>query len=285
MFVPSFTISGGLVPNCSRQITAGQLSVTVAVANESSSAVTAFRGAATLLYPPMAVSWISEAVETMSPEPPFIDQNSFVPTWVPGTPAQQFLKRAPQPLSSHGSGLATTVFVAVIAVPILMFILILGICICCFRSRRRKEKREIEKERVESEAAAAAAAAAAASTAAVRTTTTIDTSAAQHNRQSRVEGEAEAGASAQGHSPMDPFDDSMAIQRPSAEHHTPVHPLAGFVKPPYPGLPSHGFDGIDEPPPYMESASYDAARAGLQGQTPQQASQQTQHNTEREAHG
>ncbi|KAM3506076.1 hypothetical protein MY10362_002575 [Beauveria mimosiformis] len=234
---------------CSRTVTSGELSIIVT--NQTDGSPTLFQGSATLMIPtPMTVSWQATDASTLTPRPPDIPVWSFAPSWVPGQSVTVYDKVRYDD-SPRNNRLATGVFAAVIAVPIVLFLAILGCCICCFRIRRRREKREIAKEQEESQALATE-----------RTSTQERTP--NHSTDGGAdtadeEGPASETVAAVAASPSaNARQVSADIQRPAAQDpaggNTNVHPLSAISKPPYPGLPSQGFDGIEEPPPYVEAA-------------------------------
>ncbi|EJP70413.1 uncharacterized protein BBA_00043 [Beauveria bassiana ARSEF 2860] len=234
---------------CSRTVTSGELSIIVT--NQPDGSPTLFQGSATLMIPtPMTVSWNAEDASTLTPQPPDIPVYSFAPSWVPGQSVTVYDKVRYDD-SPRNNRLATGVFAAVIAVPIVLFLAILGCCICCFRIRRRREKREIAKEQEESQALATE-----------RTSTqerTPNHSTDGEADTAEEEGPASETVAAVAASPsVNARQVSADVQRPAAQDpaggNTNVHPLSDISKPPYPGLPSQGFDGIEEPPPYVEAA-------------------------------
>ncbi|EGX91968.1 hypothetical protein CCM_06128 [Cordyceps militaris CM01] len=262
---------------CYRTITSGELSLIVT--HETNGVPTPFDGAATLVVPtPLTVFWHASDASTLTPRPPDLPENSFAPSWVPGQPVvfQNELQYDDSPRTTR---LATGVFAAVIAVPIIIFLAILGCCICCFRYRRRREKREIAKEQEESQALA------------VERTSTQERTPNQ-STDGEAEGVEQGRRQEAAAVPVAAGSSVTAGQRspPDAQPHaadelpagnTIVHSLSGISKPPYPGLPTHGFDGIEEPPPYAEAApSYPIhARPAATLPTPP-----TQEHTERTTH-
>lgn len=214
-----------------------------------------FTGAAELSYLPLTVTWSEGALYTRSltPSPPDIPYSSFIPTWVPGTNATVLPGGRPaQPPSTR---LATGILSASIAVPILVFLAILGCCVCCFRARRRKEKLAMAKERDDAEAAEADIASRQAAENGGTTANAPEEperGAGSVDRQSEAQSPGAAGEALQ-------QTRSSSSQAPLVQEQSPVagpstsSQLPPMRKPVYPGLPSHEFDGIEEPPPYAEA--------------------------------
>lgn len=214
----------------------------------------------------MVVSWDTTDFPTISPTPPYIDNGKFVPRWAPGEAPVYAYDKNP---SQGNGGLAKAVFITVIVVPIVLFIAILGCCICCIRARRRKEKREMAKELEDSEAAAAPATdasaaattsndaspadgqrAAGAATATENETPTSPQTSTRPESTAQPTGEASMSAAVRTDSGSSPFIDQDQFGASGSG----VSPYDHYLKPHYPGLPSNGFDGIEEPPPYQEAA-------------------------------
>ncbi|KAJ4163517.1 hypothetical protein LMH87_005239 [Akanthomyces muscarius] len=262
MAVSTWSVDSNFAHACSRTVSSGD--TTVEVTRTSDAATTTFQGTGTLVIPtPLTVFWHQEDASMLTPQPPDIPDGSFAPSWLPGQTVvvHDKIRYDDSPRSNR---LATGVFAAVIAVPIVIFLAILGCCICCFRIRRKREKREIAKEQEESQALAVE-----------RTSTqerTLDQSTdggAVATREPLRGSDTAAAAAATGSSTTARQASSDA-QRPAAETlvggNPVVHSLSEISKPPYPGLPSQGFDGIEEPPPYVEAApSYSASRRSAAG--------------------
>ncbi len=245
---------------CSRTVTSGES--TIAVTNRTDGATMVFKGSATLVIPtPMTIFWHAADAPSLTPRPPDIPSYSFAPSWVPGQTVVVYDKIQYDD-SPRSNRLATGVFAVVIAVPIIIFLAILGCCICCFRIRRKREKRAIAKEQEESQALAVE-----------RTSTQENTpnhSTDGDPEAARQQGRGSEATAAAASSSATARQVSSDIQRPAAEDpaagNTVVHPLSNISKPPYPGLPSEGFDGIEEPPPYAEAApSYPISRGPAAG--------------------
>lgn len=257
---------------------------TVRVTDLTNSTVSNFDGAANLEIPtPLTIVWSPADLSTLNPRPPEVtDVDMFIPSWLPGQTAVMHQKQ--QYDDSPGtSRLATGVFAAVIAVPIVIFLAILGCCICCFRMRRKREKREIAKEQEESQALAVERT----STAQERspnpsTDETRDAAREQAQGSGAAGVTAEAGSSATGRQVSAEMQRPLPAAQAVASGSNVAHPLSDITKPPYPGLPTHGFDGIEEPPPYVEAApTYSAPRRSL-AETP---TSPTRESTERQTHG
>ncbi|KAM3512961.1 hypothetical protein MY11210_003361 [Beauveria gryllotalpidicola] len=262
---------------CSRTVTSGELSIMVT--NQTDGSPTLFQGSATLIIPtPMTVSWHAADGSALTPRPPDIPVYSFVPSWVPGQSVTVYDKVRYDD-SPRSNRLATGVFAAVIAVPIVVFLAILGCCICCFRIRRRREKREIAKEQEEEQVLATE-----------RTSTQERTP--NHSTDGGADTAEEEGpasetvAAAAAISTANARQVSADVQRPAvrdpAGGNTNVHPLSDMSKPLYPGLPSQGFDGIEEPPPYVESAPSHALQSRSAAAAPTSPTSPTQDGTTRD---
>ncbi|KAM3550184.1 hypothetical protein MY1884_008377 [Beauveria asiatica] len=234
---------------CSRTVTSGELSIVVT--NQTDGSRTLFQGSATLMIPtPMTISWHATDASTLTPRPPDIPAYSFAPSWVPGQSVTVYDKVRYDD-SPRNNRLATGVFAAVIAVPIVLFLAILGCCICCFRIRRRREKREIAKEQEESQALATERTSTQERTPNHSTDGGADTADEEGPASETV---AAVAASPSATTPQVSADIQRTVAQGPAGGNTNVHPLSDISKPPYPGLPSQGFDGIEEPPPYVEAA-------------------------------
>ncbi|KAJ6787492.1 hypothetical protein PWT90_08914 [Aphanocladium album] len=258
---------------------------TLTVTNITDTSIFTFHGDGTLqIEQPLTVTWQNSDVPTLTPQPPAVPNvESWIPSWVPGEMAVVHGRVAFDD-SPRTNRLATGVFAAVIAVPIVIFLSILGCCICCFRMRRKREKREIAKEQEESQAFAVA-----------RTSTqerTPNHSTDERDGPALETGQgtgtpaaaAEAGSSDAAAVARQTSTDAQrpaAAEEPVAGRSNATHALSDIAKPPYPGLPTHGFDGIDEPPPYAEAApTYSAPRRSTT-ETPA-SPLPTQEHTERE---
>lgn len=258
MAVSTWSIDSRYPHPCSRTVSSGETTVTVT--GRSDGATTTFQGAGTLVIPtPLTVFWHKDDASRLTPQPPDIPYGSFAPSWLPGQTVvvHDTIQYDDSPRSNR---LATGVFAAVIAVPIVIFLAILGCCICCFRIRRKREKREIAKEQEESQALAVERP----SHTQERTPQQSTDGGVDTTRDSLRGNEAAAAAAVAAGSAATARQASSDAQRPAAE--TPAganavtHSLSAISKPPYPGLPSQGFDGIEEPPPYVEAApSYSAS--------------------------
>lgn len=294
MHVFTWTDQGGEPQNCTGYIQGNEItSVNIPDGGAANQTVfTSINGGATLIYPPWKITWASEDIATLSPAPPRIGANSFVPNWTPGTRPTQYNVN---PYSS--GGIATAALASAIVVPIVLFFSAMAGAFFCIRSRRRKERLAIEKEEQEALEQATTAAAAAA------TVTTQQSDRVNTTRDSERQVEATVASSQPNvsslspptSSPVDSSGDGMATPgRPLTHHHhqnqqqpqsqhmagpaeARSHPLSNFTKPLYPGLPSEGFDRIEEPPPYEPSPSNTTRGA------PQLRSQQI-HQSEEDAH-
>ncbi|TQV97086.1 hypothetical protein IF1G_04326 [Cordyceps javanica] len=254
MNVQTWSIDDRSSHTCSRTIKSGETSITVT--NRTDGSPTIFLGSATLMIPsPMTIFWHREDASTLTPRPPDITPGSFAPSWVPGQTANLYdlIKYDDSPQSNR---LATGVFAAVIAVPIVIFLAILGCCICCFRIRRRREKREIAKEQEESQALAVARTSTQERTPNRSTDAEIEAGRAQGSEPVAVAGTASSTMAGQADTTT-----RGAAAEPTGESST-THALSGISKPHYPGLPSQGFDSIEEPPPYAEAPPSYATRSG-----------------------
>lgn len=248
---------------CSMLVNPGDTTIT---ATDTMGTTSVFTGPGTLRVSATTVSWRKSDVPTMLPKLPIISEEMFIQTWVPGDPAI-FKSQFPE-VGGGGSGLATGVFAVVIAVPILIFLAILGCCICCVRRRRRKEKREMAKETEESEPNADETAATTHDTQDVegRPSGARATEETVRETQTTVTDTAAPLASASTAVEVHNTATHTATQRLAAPEQAPVagsstSPLSSITKPIYPGLPTHGFDGIEEPPPYVEAPPrYDTSR-------------------------
>lgn len=294
MDISTYTYRGGRLQNCTRYMQRDEITSVIipdgGAANQT--IFTAINADAILMYPPWQITWAEEDAATLSPAPPRIAPHSFVPTWTPGEKPTQY---SFEPYG--GGGIATAALSTAIVVPIVLFFSALAGAFFCIRSRRRKERLVIEKEEREASEQATTAAASAAAVAAqqsdqVNTTRDSDQNDEVTAASSQTNGPSLSppapslvGSSGEGVAvPGGPSTHHQDQQQPqpqpqpqhmarSAEAHS--HSLSQVSKPLFPGLPSQGFDRIEEPPPYEQSPSSNTTRGAQQPQ-----SQQTHHSEE-----